>query len=82
MCEWTSSKQFSEKPDGDGWINGGYFVLEPEVVDLIDSDECIWEQDALNAGRPGRTNSVFSQRFLAANGYIERPIKTSGPLGK
>jgi len=29
--------QFQEKPDGDGgWINGGYFVLEPAVLDLLD----------------------------------------------
>ena len=41
--------QFQEKPDGDGgWINGGYFVLEPSVIDLIDSDSCIWEQMPLN----------------------------------
>ena len=31
--------QFQEKPDGDGgWLNGGYFVLEPSVIDLIDGD--------------------------------------------
>lgn len=35
---------FEEKPDGEsGWINGGYFVLEPEVFDLIDGDESIFE---------------------------------------
>ena len=42
--------QFQEKPDGDGgWLNGGYFVLEPSVIDLIDSDNCIWEQGPLNS---------------------------------
>ena len=41
--------QFKEKPDGDGgWINGGYFVLEPSVIDLIDSEDCIWEETPLN----------------------------------
>ena len=36
---------FQEKPIGDGsWINGGFFVLEPNVIDLIDNDECIWEE--------------------------------------
>ncbi len=37
-----------EKPQGDGgWINGGFFVLEPEVLDLIDSDSTIWEKEPL-----------------------------------
>lgn len=39
---------FHEKPDGDGaWINGGFFVLEPAVIDLIDGDSCIWEREPL-----------------------------------
>jgi glucose-1-phosphate cytidylyltransferase len=33
-----------EKPRGDGgWINGGFFVLSPGVLDLIDGDETVWE---------------------------------------
>ena len=36
--------QFHEKPDGDGcWINGGYFVLEPAALDLLDGDSCTWK---------------------------------------
>ena len=36
---------FQEKPQGDGgWINGGFFVLSPKVIDLIDSDATIWEK--------------------------------------
>lgn len=39
---------FLEKPTGDGdWINGGFFVLEPQVMDYIDSDKTVWEQDPL-----------------------------------
>lgn len=35
---------FSEKPaDGEGWINGAFFVLEPQVLDYIDGDETMWE---------------------------------------
>ena len=35
---------FIEKPEGDGgWINGGFFVLEPEVFDYIEDDLTIWE---------------------------------------
>jgi glucose-1-phosphate cytidylyltransferase len=39
---------FREKPHGDGaWINGGFFVLEPEVMDYIEEDASIWEQEPL-----------------------------------
>ena len=36
---------FEEKPEGDGgWINGGFFVLSPRVVDYIDGDHSVWEK--------------------------------------
>ena len=36
---------FREKPVGDGaWINGGFFVLEPEVIDYIEDETTVWEQ--------------------------------------
>ena len=39
---------FKEKPKGDGvMINGGFFVLSPSVLDLIDGDDCIWERGPL-----------------------------------
>jgi glucose-1-phosphate cytidylyltransferase len=39
---------FQEKPLGDGgWINGGFFVLEPAVLDYIAGDQVIWEQEPL-----------------------------------
>ncbi len=39
---------FEEKPRGDcNWINGGFFVLEPQVFDLIDDDNTIWERQPL-----------------------------------
>ncbi len=39
---------FVEKPDGDGqWINGGFFVLEPSVVELIDDDQTSWESEPM-----------------------------------
>ncbi|MFA5263748.1 MAG: glucose-1-phosphate cytidylyltransferase [Opitutaceae bacterium] len=42
----TGVRRFQEKPEGDGgWINGGFWVLEPEVIDLIDGDDCTWEFD-------------------------------------
>ncbi len=41
-------KSFIEKPHGDGgWINGGFFVLKPEVLDLVDADSTIWEREPM-----------------------------------
>lgn len=41
-------KHFQEKPQGDGgWINGGFFVLNPRVIDYIDGDGCVWENEPL-----------------------------------
>jgi len=38
--------QFSEKPsEGTTWINGGYFVLETEVIDYIENDSTSWEEE-------------------------------------
>ena len=39
---------FREKLSGDGgWVNGGFFVLEPRVFDYIDGDSSIWEREPL-----------------------------------
>jgi glucose-1-phosphate cytidylyltransferase len=39
---------FTEKPrDEIGWINGGFFVLEPSVIDYIDGDSTSWEREPL-----------------------------------
>jgi len=41
-------KHFQEKPQGDGgWINGGFFVLEPAVLDYIENDQTVWERQPL-----------------------------------
>jgi glucose-1-phosphate cytidylyltransferase len=41
---------FLEKPTGDGgWINGGFFVLSPKVLELIDGDSTIWEREPMEA---------------------------------
>jgi glucose-1-phosphate cytidylyltransferase len=37
--------QFHEKPEGDGaWVNGGFFVLEPSVIDYVANDAMPWER--------------------------------------
>ena len=41
---------FQEKPLGDGgWINGGFFVLEPAVIDYIEDDATTWEFEPMRA---------------------------------
>jgi glucose-1-phosphate cytidylyltransferase len=41
-------RRYEEKPKGDGgWINGGFFVLSPEVARYIDGDATVWEQQPL-----------------------------------
>lgn len=41
---------FQEKPKGDGgWINGGFFVLEPSVFDYIEGDKIMWEREPMEA---------------------------------
>jgi glucose-1-phosphate cytidylyltransferase len=41
-------RKFSEKPQiGEGWINGGFFVLEPAVLDYIQGDNTSWEREPL-----------------------------------
>ena len=40
--------EFSEKPQtGEGWINGAFFVCEPQVFDYIDGDTTQWEREPL-----------------------------------
>ena len=46
--ENSKVKNFREKPQGDGaLINGGFFVLSPDVIDYVDDDETIWERGPL-----------------------------------
>ena len=56
---------FEEKPQGDGsWINGGFFVLEPSVLDLVDGDQCTWEQQPLQTlAEMGQLSAYHHQGF-------------------
>lgn len=38
---------FAEKPLLDGWVNGGFFVLNKKVFDYINGDQCVWENEPL-----------------------------------
>ena len=57
---------FIEKPKGDGaWINGGFFVLEPEVFDYINiNDSTVWEREPLeNLAGNGKLNAYKHDGF-------------------
>ena len=56
---------FVEKPLGDGsWINGGFFVLEPQVLDRIDGDATVWEREPLqDLARDGQLNAYRHTGF-------------------
>jgi glucose-1-phosphate cytidylyltransferase len=57
--------RFEEKPAGDGtWINGGFFVLESGVLDLIDGDTTVWERTPLERlARDGQLSAYQHRGF-------------------
>jgi glucose-1-phosphate cytidylyltransferase len=56
-------KAFLEKPIGDGgFINGGFFVLNPKVIDLIDSDDSAWENYPLQTLAKEENLMAFSHK--------------------
>jgi len=58
-------KNFVEKPHGDGgWINGGFFVLSPYVLDYIEGDCSIWERDPMQKlAQNGQMSVYFHNSF-------------------
>ncbi|HET9955510.1 MAG TPA: glucose-1-phosphate cytidylyltransferase [Polyangiaceae bacterium] len=58
---------FEEKPRGEGgWINGGFFVLEPSIFDFISGDETVWEREPLQAlARTGQLSAYKHDGFWA-----------------
>jgi len=64
-------ESFVEKPAGDGaWINGGFFVLEPQVIDYIKDDSTIWEREPLE------NLTKESQLFAYKHEGFWRPMDT------
>lgn len=59
---------FIEKPKGDGgYINGGFFVLNPKALSYIDGDDMIWESDPLkNLSKDGQLMAFEHQGFWQA----------------
>lgn len=65
--EFTGNQltNFVEKPHGDGgWINGGFFVLSPKVIDYIADDTTLWEQEPMrNLAKDGQMSVYFHEGF-------------------
>lgn len=61
----TRALGFQEKPQGDGgWINGGFFVLSPDVDRYIAGDTTVWEQEPLEGlARDGQLSVYFHKGF-------------------
>uniref|UniRef100_Q07IQ6 Glucose-1-phosphate cytidylyltransferase n=1 Tax=Rhodopseudomonas palustris (strain BisA53) TaxID=316055 RepID=Q07IQ6_RHOP5 len=54
---------FQEKPAGEGgWVNGGYFVLSPKVIDYIADDTTVWEREPMERLARERNLSAFVHR--------------------
>ena len=56
---------FKEKPRGEGsWINGGFFVLSPRVLDRIGGDDTVWEQEPMQGlAQDDELNAFFHNGF-------------------
>jgi len=64
-------RKFQEKPKGDGaWINGGFFVLEPEVFDYIEGDLTVWE------GKPLEQLAMDNQLIAYKHTGFWQPMDT------
>ena len=56
-------RAFQEKPLGDGgMINGGFFVLSPSVLDLLDGDQCVWERGPVETLAKNRELAAFQHK--------------------
>jgi glucose-1-phosphate cytidylyltransferase len=83
-------RSFAEKPNGDGgWINGGFFVLEPEIFQFIDNDSCVWEREPLERlAQSGMLNAYKHFGFWQAmdtlrdKNYLEKLWESGKPPWK
>ncbi len=92
VLEGDQVRSFTEKPvSGEGWINGGFLVFEPEIFDYLKGDTCSLEADALKklplmASWPPTDIPISGSawtRFAIANifsvcGIPERPLADLG----
>lgn len=81
---------FKEKPQGDGaWINGGFFVVEPEAIDYVKGDAAVWEKEPLEQmAKQGRLAAYRHKGFwqpmdtLRDKNYLDSLWKQPNPPWK
>ena len=71
---------FQEKPQGDGgWINGGFFVLSPKVIDHIADDTTTWEREPMERlARDGQMSAYLHQGFWQPMDTLRDKIQLDG----
>ncbi len=64
VTEGNRVLSFQEKPEGNGWINGGFLVLSPAVIDYIEGDHTVWEGEPLERlAREGQLAAYAHEGF-------------------
>ena len=65
ILDGESIEGFREKPEDGGWINGGFFILNPKVVDYIENDDTVWEREPMeNLVRDNQMNAFLHHGFF------------------
>src|SRR5579859_7216466 len=83
VIEGTQAKSFEEKPQSEGGlINGGFFVLEPSVLELIDGFHTVWENEPMENLASSAAQRMDSPGILAADGYAARQAALECLVGK
>ena len=62
VVEGNRVTDFREKPEGQGWINGGFFVLSPKVIDYIADDQTVWEREPMERLASERQLSTYTHK--------------------
>lgn len=70
-------RRFQEKPKGDGgWINGGFFILKPEVINYIEEDNTIWEKEPLERlAHEGQLSAYHHSGFWQAMDTLRDKVR-------
>ena len=89
-AEDNQVEHFREKPKGDNaWVNGGFFDLNPEVLDFINGDDTVWEREPMERlSRDGQLSAFRHAGFwqpmdtLRDRMYLEELWESGNPPWK
>ena len=84
VTEGSQAISFEEKPQTEGGlINGGFFVLEPSVLELIEGAHTVWENEPMeNLAADGQLARLDSPRVLATDGHAARQAASERAVGE